>query len=94
MGEVIVLHSGERIWHLRCAGMDFAEISKELNLSTAECVSRFREFQTDLIKTVSLDKREHRAHLAIAPIDAGVALLVGPVLVEPPRLRGLAYAVT
>jgi hypothetical protein len=31
---------------------------------------------------------------AIAPIDAGVELLDGPVLVEPPRLRGLAYAVT
>ena len=70
MGEVIVLHSGERIWHLRCAGMDFAEISKELNLSTAECVSRFREFQTDLIKSVSLDKREQMAHLEIARIDA------------------------
>ena len=31
---------------------------------------------------------------AIAPIDAGVELLDGPVLVEPPRLRGLAYALT
>lgn len=70
MGEVVVLDGGERIWHLKLAGLSFHEISKELDLPTAYCVSKFRDFQKYLAQDISLEKREQMAHLEMARIDA------------------------
>lgn len=70
MGEVVILDSGERIWHLKLAGMSFYEIANELDIPTAECVAKFRNFQKYLAQDISLEKREQMAHLEMARIDA------------------------
>lgn len=70
MSEVQNYDPGERIYHLRKAGISFSQIAKDFEMTTAEAVSYFRKFQTELAASYSLDDRQALVLLELERLDA------------------------